>query len=408
MADYLILHCKDLSCDQVSWTIRSAVGSESASGSLDQAAQQAKGRRTLVLVPSSELLITSVNIPTRNRQRLLQAIPFSLENELTEDIDELHFAAGNMDSNNITPVAVVSRSQLEAWLETLESAGIEPLGMFPDILSLPIESDAWSLYENQHQLQIRTQNNMGYCVDGVNGGEFLNLALQQAAESTPQKLILYRLNGVDSELDLPIIAPECEIIEREIAKPDDITQLLAENLHEKQSLNLLQGEYLRVDKTTLQWKRWLPAAVMALILIVLSIGSSIQEYNHYDEQSKQLHAQIRETFQQAFPDVKRIVDPKAQMEQRLKSLQRGQSGGFAQFASLFVPSASVIKNSPNTTLQNISFRDGQLNLQLTIKELQALETLKKTIESKRLTVEIRSANAADNQVTSHLRITGGS
>jgi general secretion pathway protein L len=408
MADYLILHCKDLSCDQVSWTIRSAVGSESASGSLDQAAQQAKGRRTLVLVPASELLITSVNIPTRNRQRLLQAIPFSLENELTEDIDELHFAAGNMDSNNITPVAVVARNRLEAWLETLESAGIEPLGMFPDILSLPIESDAWSLYQNPHQLQIRTQTNMGYCVDGVNGGEFLNLALQQAAESAPQKLILYRLNGVDPELDLLTIAPECEIINREIAKPDDLTQLLAENLREKQSLNLLQGEYLRVDKTTLQWKRWLPAAVMALILIVLSIGSSIQEYNLYNQKSKQLHAQIRETFQQAFPDVKRIVDPKAQMEQRLKSLQRGQSGGFAQFASLFVPSASVIKNSPNTTLQNISFRDGQLNLQLTIKELQALETLKKTIESKRLTVEIRSANAADNQVTSHLRITGGS
>ncbi|MEJ2622366.1 MAG: type II secretion system protein GspL [Candidatus Thiodiazotropha sp.] len=408
MADYLILHCQDLSCDQLTWTIRSTVGSESATGSLEQAAQQAKGRRTLIMVPASELLITSVNIPTRNRQRLLQAIPFSLENELTEDIDELHFAAGNMDSNNITPVAVVARSRLEAWLEILESAGIEPLGMFPDILSLPIESNAWSLYQNQHHLQIRTQNNMGYCVDGVNGGEFLNLALQQAAESAPQKLIFYRLDGVDSELDLQAIAPECEIINREIAKPDDLTQLLAENLHEKQSLNLLQGEYLRVDKTTLQWKRWLPAAVMALILFVLSIVTSIQEYNHYDRQIKQLHTQIRETFQQAFPDVKRIVDPRAQMEQRLKSLQGGQSGGFAQFASLFVPSASIIKNSPNTTVQNISFRDGQLNLQLTIKELQALENLKKTIESKRLTVEIRSANAADNQVTSHLRITGGS
>ncbi|MCG8489028.1 MAG: type II secretion system protein GspL [Chromatiales bacterium] len=408
MAEYLILHCHDASCNQLSWSIRGASSSETGSGNLQQAAQQAKGRRTLVLAPASEILITSVNIPTRNRQRLLQAIPFSLENELTEDIDDLHFAAGNMESDNITPVAVVARSRLDEWLEKLESAGIEPLGLYPDMLALPMESGAWCLYQSDHQLQIRTQTNLGYSVDGVNGGEFLKLALQQAGESAPQKLILYRLNGSGSELDLETLAPDCEIITQEIENPTDLSKLLADNLHEKQLLNLLQGEYHRVDKTTLQWKRWLPAAVLALIFFALSIGSSIQEYNQYDSQSKALHAQIRETFQQAFPDVKRIVDPRAQMEQRLKSLQRGQSGSFAQFASLFVPSASVIKNSPNTTLQNISFRDGQLNLQLTIKELQALETLKKTIESKRLTVEIRSANAADNQVTSHLRITGGS
>jgi general secretion pathway protein L len=408
MAELLILHCQDSSCDLVSWTIQGAAPNESGVGTLEQAAQHAKSRRTLVLVPAAEILITSVNIPTRNRQRLLQAIPFSLENELTEDIDKLHFAASNMGSDNITPVAVVAKGRIEAWLEKLESAGIEPLGLYPDMLGLPLKSDTWSLLQNDQQLQIRTQTNMGYSVDGVNGGEFLKLALQQAGESAPKELILYRLNGTDSDLDLESIATDYDIITKELETPDDLTNLLADSLQERQLLNLLQGEYLRVDKTTLQWKRWLPAAVLAALLFVLSIGSSIQEYNQLDDQSKALQSQIREIFQQAFPEVKRIVDPRVQMEQRLKSLQGGKAGSFAQFASLFVPSASVIKNSPNTTLQNISFRDGQLNLQLTIKELQALETLKKTIESKKLSVEIRSANAADNQVTSHLRITGGS
>ncbi|MGD8908470.1 MAG: hypothetical protein PVI92_03915, partial [Chromatiales bacterium] len=77
-----------------------------------------------------------------------------------------------------------------------------------------------------------------------------------------------------------------------------------------------------------------------------------------------------------------------------------------QFTALFAPSAAVISSSPETRLENISFRDGQLDLQLTIKELQALEKLKKSIEEKRLSVEIRTANASGNQVTSHLRISG--
>lgn len=408
MAEQFILQCHDSSCKQVTWSIKGAGVNEAGEGSLAQASQLAKGRRTLVLIPAVDILITSVNIPTRNRQRLLQAIPFSLENELTEDIDQLHFAAGTMDSDGITPVAVISRQKLDDWLEKLDSAGIEPLGFYPDLLGLPLDSDAWSLYQSDQSLQIRTQSNLGYSADAINGGELLKLALQQAGESAPGKLTHYKLKESVLSLDLGSIAPECEIIVREVDDLTHLTNLLGNNLKEKEQINLLQGEYQRVDKMTLQWKRWLPAAALGMILVALSIGTTLQEYFHYKQQSTELHAQIRQTFQQAFPNVKRIVDPRVQMEQQLKRMQQGQSGSFAQFASLFVPAASVIKNSPNTTLENISFRDGQLNLQLTIKELQALENLKKTIESKRLNVEIRSANAADNNVTSHLRITGGS
>jgi general secretion pathway protein L len=407
MAEVFILQCHDTAADQVTWFVRGGGDSTVYEGSLTDASQQVRGRRILVLIPASEILITSVTIPTRNRQRLLQAIPFSLENELTEDIDELHFAAGNMDNDNITPVAVIARQRLDEWLERLESAGIEPLGLFADLLCLPLEPETWSLYQDDHILQIHSRANQGHSVDAINGGDFLQLALQQAEESAPNKLIYYKLKESRQRLDLESIAPDCEIVTKEIDNLPRLTALLGSDLDEKEQINLLQGEYQRVDKMTLQWKRWLPAAVLGSIFIVLSVGSAIQEYFHYQHQSTELTAQIRQTFQQAFPNIKRIVDPRVQMEQQLKAMQQGRSGGFAQFASLFAPAASVIKNSPNTTLQNISFRDGQLNLQLTIKELQALETLKKTIESKRLKVEIRSANASGNQVTSHLRITGG-
>ena len=408
MAEHFILQCHDASCKQVTWSIKGGGINEAGEGTLAEASQLAKGRRTLVLIPAVDILITSVNIPTRNRQRLIQAIPYSLENELTEDIDDLHFAAGIMDSESTTPVAIISRQKLAEWLDKLDSAGVEPLGLYPDLLGLPLDSDSWSLYQDDENLQIRTQANLGFSVDAINGDEFLKLALQQAGETAPKKLTLYNLKGNPPSLDLESIAPECEIIVKEIDSFSHLTTLLGNSLNEKEQINLLQGEYQRVDKMTLQWKRWLPAAVLGLILVALSIGTSVQEYFNYKQQSTELHTQIRQTFQQAFPNVKRIVDPRVQMEQQLKKMQQGQSGNFAQFASLFVPAASVIKNSPNTTLENITFRDGQLNLQLTIKELQALENLKKTIESKRLNVEIRSANASDNKVTSHLRITGGS
>ncbi|MEJ2609627.1 MAG: type II secretion system protein GspL [Candidatus Thiodiazotropha sp.] len=407
MAELLILHCHTPSCDQVTWLIKGPGVAETFEGTLTEAAQEAKGRRVLVLIPSTEVLITEVKIPTRNRQRLLQAIPFSLENELTEDIDQLHFAAGSIDSDNVTPVIIIARQKLESWLEKLDSAGIETLAIYPDLLCLPLSNDSWSLYHDNHVLQLHSQAHKGFSVDSVNGADFLKLALQQAEEHTPKTLTLYQLKDTASDLDLNTIAPNCEITNVALDSLAQLTALLGNNINEKQQINLLQNEYQRVDKMTLQWKRWLPAAVLGLLFAGLSMILTVQDYFHYEQQSAELNTQIRKTFQQAFPKIKRIVDPKQQMEQQLKALQVGQSGGFAQFTSLFVPTARIIKKSPNTELQNISFRDGQLNLQLTIKELQALEALKKSIEREKLKVEIRSANASGKQVTSQIRISGG-
>jgi general secretion pathway protein L len=406
MAEHLVIQCHDSDCSQVSWMIKGGTNPQLAEGTLVEAAKLAKGRRTQVFIPATELLITEVQIPTKNRQRLIQAIPFSLENELTEDVSQLHFAAGHIASDNTTPVIVIARQRLEHWLETLETAGIEPIAIYADLLSLPYQNGTWTLHQDNQVLNVRTHNDRGFSADAINGEATLRLALQQESELPPDKIAFYQSPDCAEPIDLDQLDGDYEIESRRLDSRAELTALLADNLVEKEQINLLQGDYLRVDKLTLQWKRWLPAAVLFAVFIGITLLTSIQEYRHYDQQSVALSKQIREVFQEAFPDVKRIVDPKVQMEQKLKSLRRGDSGKFMQFTSLFVPAASVIKSSPNTTLESISFRDGKLDLQLIIKELQALEKLKQAIEAKKLAVEIRSANATGNQVTSHIRISG--
>ncbi|MES9992762.1 MAG: type II secretion system protein GspL [Candidatus Thiodiazotropha sp.] len=406
MAERLIIQCHDNDCGRVSWLLKGGTNPQPGEGTLADAAQLAKGRRSLVIIPATELLITEVHIPTRNRQRLIQAIPFSLENELTEDVDRLHFAAGNIDAESVTPVIVIAKQKLENLLQTLESKGIEPIGIYADLLCLPLEDDTWSLYEDSQFLNVRCDRERGFSVDAINGEATLKLALQQSSEHPPRKLVLYQGPDAADSVDLEQFEDDYDVSTRRLDSLAELTGMLAVNLEEKQQNNILQGDYLRVDKLTLQWKRWLPAAVLAAVFIALSLLLSVQEYRHYDAQSIALSKQIRETFQKAFPEVKRIVDPKVQMEQKLKALRGGESGSFVQFASLFVPAASVIQGSPNTTLESISFRDGKLDLRLVVKELQALETLKQTIETKELGVEIRSVDATGNQVSSHIRISG--
>ncbi len=401
MAETLVIQCRDLAGTQASWLVKGGLQTLTGMGTLEEAAILAKGRRVLALIPAEEALVTQVTIPTKNRQRLLQAIPYALETELTQDVEELHFAVGSTIGQNITPVVVISRIRIEKWLSALESLGIEPLGLYLDLLCLPLEPESWSLLLDQDQAQILTGPNQGFCADRQNASELLQIALQQAGDAAPQRLALYRLN--DQTLDLP---DDMQTESTELESQESLISLLADRLNEKTQINLLQGEYKRVDKYTLQWKRWLPAAILTGVALLLSLTLNVLDYRHYSQQSVDLKGEIEQVFRQAFPDIKRIVDPKLQMEQQLKAMRGGQRGGSAQFGSLFVPAAAVIKSSPDTLLENISFRDGKLDLQLTIKELQALERLKQAIEEKGLSVEIRTANATGNRVTSHLRISG--
>lgn len=403
MAETLVIQCHDLAGTEVSWRLKGGLQTLTGSGTLEQAATLAKGRHVLALIPAEEALITQVTIPTKQRQRLLQAIPFALETELTQDVEHLHFAVGATASNNVTPVIVISRVRIEKWLSSLESQGIEPRGLYLDLLSLPLHTDSWSLLAERGLLQIRSGPYEGFCADLENAGDLLQIALQQAGDAAPKKLTLYQIEP--QAISLPE-KPETETIELETR--ESLIDLRANEVQEKQPINLLQGDYKRVDKFTLQWRRWLPAAVLAGVALALSLVLNILDYYRYQAQSSELDQQIQQVFKQAFPNIKRIVDPKKQMEQQLKAMRGGSLGGAAQFAALFTPAAAIIKHSPDTQLENISFRDGQLDLQLTIKELQALEKLKQAIEEKRLKVEIRAANASGNQVTSHLRISEAS
>ncbi len=398
MAETLVLHSQDLA-GPVTWCVLGGLQTLTGSGSLEDAAHLAKGRRVMVLIPADEALVTQVTIPTKNRQRLLQAIPFALETELTQDVELLHFAVGITDAENTSPVVVISRIRLEKWLSTLESQGIEPLGLYLDLLALPLPAEGWSLLVEGDQLQIRSGEHSGFCADRENAPDLLQIAMHQAGDAAPTRLSVYSFDATTPLLPEGIESQSITLDSRET-----LTALMAKQLQDKQPINLLQGDYKKVDRFTLQWKRWLPAAALAGVALLLSLTLNILDYYHYRRMNQQLDQQIQQVFNQAFPEIKRVIDPKVQMEQQLKALRGGQTGGGAQFAALFTPSAAVVKNSPDTRLESISFRDGQLDLQLTIKELQTLEKVKQTIEEKRLAVEIRAANASGNQVTSHLRI----
>ena len=116
MSETLLLRMPDAG-RPAQWLVVDAFGNSMGlvqSGTLMDAAASASGRRLRVCVPGSAVLLLHANIPSSNTQKILQAVPFALEDRLAQDVDNLHFAVGIRDARGY-PVSVVTKTQMQQW-----------------------------------------------------------------------------------------------------------------------------------------------------------------------------------------------------------------------------------------------------------------------------------------------------
>ena len=139
---------------------------------------------------------------------------------------------------------------------------------------------------------------------------------------------------------------------------------------------------------------------------MLSIIVTGIDYFRLSSEQDELNARMRAVFMQSFPDTRRVVDPRVQMQQQLEQLQR-QAGSGARFLMLLARSADVLRTAKDIEISGASYRAGRLDVDLTAANLQVLDQLKQSLSAHGLVVEIQSAAAdAGQRVKSRLRIQG--
>src|SRR6185437_9186815 len=141
MADWFVLRLPHGQTERVSWMPADARGQPLGApqfGSLLQAAGAAGVRHVAAIVPSSDVLITEVELPVKSGVRAQQVVPFALEEQLAADIETLHFAVGARDEQSgRTRVAVVTRALMDQWLGSLRAAGLVPERLCSEAELLP-------------------------------------------------------------------------------------------------------------------------------------------------------------------------------------------------------------------------------------------------------------------------------
>lgn len=362
---------------------------------LDAVLAQAAGRRIVAFVSGTDVRLTAAAVPVRSRGKVLQAVPFALEDQLAEDVETLHFAIAPRQPDGAFPVAVVARDRMEAWLAPFYERGLRPEMLVPETLCLPDAGDArWGALAEPATVTVRTGPYTGFC---CKAGDFeAYLALADPDQQHPLRILL----PLDNPADYTRLERPAELLP---GFPTALDALLRD-FDPRRALNLLQGCYSQQEDLRRLWLPWRAAAALVAAWLVLALaGNGIAAWRLGRELRAQDDANLAR-FHQLFPTETRVVDLAAQAEQQYRLLH----GGAAQpdLFLLLQRLAEALGANAGLTLDGLQFRDGALYLSLTGKDLQTLENLRTWFSQSAADVnlDVQSANAGAEGVQIRLKL----
>ena len=366
-----------------------------ASGELPGAADlesltlRAGQRPVIALVPTSEILLTWVELPPRAGRKVLNAIPFMLEDELASDISQQFFALGPKRGDH-QAVAVVAREQLRQWQQWLHTAGLYCDTIMPDVLAVPPCENGWSMLSIGDDVLLREAQ-----WKGLQGEQswilpaFAHLARQQ---TEPVRLVSYC-----DQPHAPL--PNVEVERAPLELPMQV--LAAQALRQK--VNLLQGEFKVKRQRHGHWQQWKVAAVLALMAIGATLAERGMTLYQLNQQNTQLAAQIDQTVKAGFPDLGVYRDVRRKIQSEMMRLQ--QSGGDASML-VMLEQLSPAFASTQVRPQTLRFDASrvELRMQATGTNFEALEQFRRLAQNAGFDVVQGAINNRDNQVIGNVTI----
>jgi general secretion pathway protein L len=413
MPQSLLLRLPPSGQEETEWLILDDAGAPTPTrqrGSLSLAAAVWRSGRVVVLAPAAQVLLAEPELPPGGGAKLARAVPFALEEQLTEDVDQLSFAIGHRRPSGGTPVAVVSRSVLQGWIAELSAAGFDPAVIYPDISLMPENPGQTVLWLENDRLAVRRPGALPFAVELAPVKEALVVAgviadpLQASEEPPPKEsAILYvtrddwaRVQGDFEDLLEDFASLKVQLL------GDGPLPWLARGINAADAVNLLQGEFSRTPDYGERWHRWRLAASLAVALLVVHVGAQALQIRQAKHESAALDSQITQVFSSAMPG-NASADARRQMQSRLERIRKSGAGP-QYFLRTLQTLSGALAATPKTTISALSYRENALDMTVNAPSVDALSQLTQSVGKEGLAAEIQSSNPVASGVEAHLHI----
>ena len=377
---------------------------------MNELSEAASGHTAIVLLNSQCLHINQLQLPTQNMQKLLKAVPYAIEEFIADDVENFHFVIAKNKHDKSTSVVGINRETLSKIIHVFQEADIGIEKIIPDALCLAANgNEQWACLNFKNDSYLQTDITDGMVVPHDILPYIVSSKLRDEEHERPAKILLFSEQENTGSFDL--LKQESVITESEIELVNIVYNthplvVFCGNYKQASSLNLLQNEFKPRRKTTGYWQHWRLTASLAATWLILHLGLAGFQYTQLKETNAITNAKIEKIYKQSFPQSRKIVNPRVQMEQKLKELKGSASSNDNGLIFLLAESFGTLSHDKkNITLQSLTFRNNRMDIGLEGSNLQAVENLNKNLNNnKKIKSEITSSSSEKDRVKGNLRI----
>lgn len=400
MTEILLIRTGQTQQERLNWLVYSpqeqeiiASGELSSAGNLNELSEKAANREVVVLLPSDQVQLKTVTLPTKWNRKLEQALPYMLEEDIACDVDDLYIAIGEatmVGEQHAIQVAMTDREWFEQWLALFVEHELPVYKILPDALLLPSvgEGEASAIELNQQWLFKQGAWHISAVESSWLSGYLTALGNPEVkhfspAEDFPEGT---NLQAQTSQYDLPLA-------------------LFAKQLNNVK-FNLRQGVYQLKKKSSLWWGYWKGAAIFTAVALGSTLVIKAIELQQLNSQVDIVKNQVVERYQAAFPGSK--VHPnliKNQIKGALDRIEGSDESGFLELTTNLVDVFSQVNEFTPETLR-YDKRRNELRIRARAKDFQTFGKVKTILEKQGLTVEQGSLNNDGDFVVGEIKLRG--
>lgn len=324
-----------------------------------------------VIFRGQQVISTEVELDSKQRKHAAKLIPFELEDELSSNVDAMHFSFAHAGDKK-TSVLYAEQSSCSGAIQDLDQQGCDVRTALPDYLLLAKADDEICLLLEAGIVSARLSEHWGFSAEQELAPLILARHADQSAFSVTPPERIKLIANTDEELNQLIsFLPEAwlEIIREELIGSfwDCVDVSVSAG-----ALNMRRGALSRqlpFTKWAAQWKK--PAIFFALAFLCAVIVN-VAAYFSAKSDEKVIRDAINNVYLDAVPNG-RLGDVEGILKSKLKTVDTKTSAP-SNFSYLLSKVIAVLDEQSEVTITSFSYSGEQEALQLTL-EFTALSAL---------------------------------
>lgn len=397
--DWILLRLPATPGEAPSWAMVDSAGAllplpeDNTTGTLPSLAA---GRQLALLVPSADVALFMAQLPAGNEARLQQLAPFALEEQVSEDLEDLHFAVGARNAaTGEVPVAVVGRERMREWLAQAEALGVTPRAVFAESDLAPLLPGHVTLLVVPDGFILRNDAGRPVVFPADDPALALAMLLGPEADLSTVNLAVHAAPG-----DWPPCEAAIEALRDRVASlkvqlhVGGLPAVLAQGISSSAPVNLLQGAFKPQRRGTNLWLRWRTAAALLGALLLLHVAAGLWELRGARQEAQRLDDEISRVYGSIFPG----QQPGRQLRRTLEARIRSAAGGGStqgELMGLLAALAAARQNVPMATLDAMTYKPGQLQITLSAPDAATLEQFSQALRAGGFGATVASGNQTE-------------